>query len=88
MDIWKKCFGWMLQTKQHTKSMEVIRTKKACSGTYINNVSQGRYDMVNSVACKTGNGSPHLSAKGGVNKGVIRTSTYASGENHNKTPKI
>ena len=58
--------------------MKVSRTETAYSGTYVKPAELGRYEMGKIGACKTGHVSPHVSAKGGINKYGSYTSTYSS----------
>ena len=65
--------------------MDGLRTKVAYSVTSVNYKTQGRYETGNSDACKKWHGSPHIRAKGGINKGRSYTSIYAPGEYNNTT---
>ena len=65
--------------------MDGLRTKEEYSGTSVKSVLLGSYDTGKNGSCKTRNISPHDSAKRGRHKGGRSTSTYAPGEDLNKT---
>ena len=68
--------------------MEGLSTKSLQSGTAVSSKTRGVYEIGKIGACKTWHGRPHISAKRGVNKGRIYTSTYAPGADRNTTAEI
>ena len=65
--------------------MEGLIIDEDQSGTAIKTETRVRYEMKNSGSWKIWHISPHDSNKGGGNKGIIYTSTDATGEYRNKT---
>ena len=81
-------FIWMMYNNQDTRSIGIYRTKAEYNGTAVKPATRDGYYTGKSGTCKTWHVSPHVNAKGGINKCGNHTSTYAPGTYRKKTDKI